>query len=405
MKRALALFSVLAVLGFSAFGIGTFSGKWETSMNFLPSFSLSYTKLTINYTDFGWTFSSISKFDGTGYVYQKFGATGAFGPFTVKGNMWFDPVGLAYMASDLSTTMDFAGLSLGLTARHWSGGYWTCGSPSDYPYGPDDAWYPDKNPCCSDNYQTGLQYILTAKVDPISIKLRFMDCCTGTAFQDLKVNLKGIGLCCGISLNSELYFTKAGFRYVKFSGINIPLCCGVSLDIAVKFETTTKTVSVTPKFAGFGDACFTVYAEPTGDYTMPVINWTGIEIKAWAIKCTLGDCSYIKFVTAADAGWYNSNVESVFTTNVTCDSTTCALNEYEYIELGFCGAGCCGGQYTVGLSVFFGSGANAGLFDITRLAGNMSIPIMANLSANVSFSVYAKCACSPSLSLGWVFTF
>jgi len=35
----------------------------------------------------------------------------------------------------------------------------------------------------------------------------------------------------------------------------------------------------------------------------------------------------------------------------------------------------------------------------------MSIPVMANLSADVSFSVYAKCACPPSLSLGWTFTF
>jgi hypothetical protein len=403
MKRALAVCTVLAVLGFSAFGIGTFSGKWETSMCFLPSFSLSYTKLTINYTDFGWTFSSISKFDGTGYVYQKFGASGAFGPFTVKGNMWFDPVAVKYMASDLSTTMDFAGIALGLTARHWVYPYW---GGTGYTYGPDDAWYPDTNPCPDQTTgDAGLQYILTAKVDPISIKLRFADCCTGTAFQDLLVKVTGIGLCCGISLNSELYFTKAGFNYVKFSGINIPLCCGVSLDIAVKFTVDSKTVSVTPKFAGIGEACFTVYGVPTGDFALPYISWTGIEIKAWAIECKLGDCNYIKFVTAADAGWYNSNVESVFKTNVTCDSTTCALNEYEYINLGFCGAGCCGGKYTVDLSVFFGSGSEAGLFDITRLAGKMSIPVMANLTADVSFSVYAKCACPPSLCMGWTFTF
>jgi len=396
MKRALAVFSVLAVLGFSGFAIGTFSGEWDTNIHVLGTsgLSLDYTKLILNYTDFGWTFTSISKFGSSGYDYQKFGATGAFGPFTVKGNMWFDPVNVAYMASDLSTTMDFAGLSLGLTARHWSGGYWTCGSSSEYPYGPDDAWYPDTNPCCNTNPQTGLQYILTAKVDPISIKLRFADCCTGTAFQDLLVDVTGIGLCCGISLNSELYFTKAGFNYVQFSGINIPLCCGVSLDLAVQFGVDYKAIYVTPKFAGLGEGCFTVYAVPDisgidqyGKAT-GTISWLGIDVKAWAIECKLGDCNYVKFVTALDPGWYNLNVEDVFGTD-----------EFEYAELGFCGAGCCGGKYTVDLSVFFVNTTGTNLFGISRIAADMSIPVMSNFAVNVSFST------PNTLDIGWTFTF
>jgi hypothetical protein len=382
MKRALAVFSVLAVLGFSGFAMGTFSGEWDTNIHVLPSLQLDYTKLILNYTDFGWTFTSISKFDSSGYVYQKFGATGAFGPFTVKGNMWFDPVNVAYMASDLSTTMDFAGLSLGLTARHWVYPYWN----------PDNAWYPDTNPCSQQTGDAGLQYILTAKVDPISIKLRFMDCCTGTAFQDLKVNLKGIGLCCGISLNSELYFTKAGFKYVKFSGINIPLCCGVSLDLAVKFGVDYKAIYVTPKFAGLGEGCFTVYAVPditgtdSSGKATGAISWSGIDVKAWAIECKLGDCNYVKFVTALDPGWYNSNVEEVF-----------EGNEFEYMELGFCGAGCCGGKYTVDLSVYFQQSGS--LFGITRIGANMSIPVMSNFAVNVSFST------PNTLDIGWTFTF
>jgi hypothetical protein len=382
MKRALTVFSVLAVLGFSGFAMGTFSGKWDTNLHVLPGLSLDYTKLILNYTDFGWTFTSISKFDNTGYVYQKFGASGAFGPFTVKSNMWFDPTVPAYEASDLSTTMDFAGLSLGLTARHWVNSYWN----------PDNAWYPDTNPCP----QTGLQYILTAKVDPISIKLRFADCCTGTAFQDLLVDVTGIGLCCGISLNSELYFTKAGFNYVQFSGINIPLCCGVSLDIAVEFGVDYKAIYVTPKFAGLGEGCFTVYAVPeisgTDEYgkATGTISWLGIDVEAWAIECKLGDCNYIKFVTALDPGWYNNNVEAVFD----LDNYP---NEFEYAELGFCGAGCCGGKYTVDLSVYFQPSGS--LFGITRLGANMSIPVMSNFTVKVAFDS------TPTLDVGWVFTF
>jgi len=35
MKRALAVCTVLAVLGFSAFGIGTFSGNWSATVKLL----------------------------------------------------------------------------------------------------------------------------------------------------------------------------------------------------------------------------------------------------------------------------------------------------------------------------------------------------------------------------------
>jgi hypothetical protein len=55
-----------------------------------------------------------------------------------------------------------------------------------------------------------------------------------------------------------------------------------------------KTVETGLKFAGLGDACFTVY----GDAIKTDNAWTGIDIYGWKIKCALGDCNYVEFLTA-----------------------------------------------------------------------------------------------------------
>jgi hypothetical protein len=361
MKRALAVCTVLAVLGFSAFGIGTFSGKWEGKISLLPTpTALTTNKLTLNYTDFGWTFTGVLSLLGSTSDTFDISATGAFGPFSINGTMKFDFTP-AYKGTKLVTSLDFAGLGLSFEAYHGA------------------AYVTDVG--CQTPAQS-LKYVLKGSVDPLSVTLTFRDCCTGTEFYSAKITLKGLGLCCGISLDAELYFTKAdGFKYLSFSGIEIPLCCGVSLTAGVKFETNAKTVTTGFKFAGFGDACFTVYADAITEDSA----WLGIEVYGWKIKCSLGDCNYVEFLTALDPEYFVDNNIVAF-----------QGGEFEYIKLGFCGAGCCGGKYTVDISVFFKS---SGLFGISRIAANMSIPIMSNLTVKVSF------ATPDSLSVGWVFTF
>ena len=367
MKRALAVCTVLAVLGFSAFGIGTFSGKWEATIELLPPASLTQNTLTLNYYDFGMTFTGIlSLLGGTSDTFTA-KVSGAFGPFTIAGQMNFDFDAAKYLDSKLTSSMDFAGLGLGLEVIH---------------YGPDKGSIAG----CGTNTEGQLKYTLTAKVDPITAKIVFLDCCTGTEFDSLKVTLTGLSLCCGISLNSTFSFTKLGFDYVEFTGINIPLCCGVSLTAGVKFKTDAKTVTTGFKFAGFGDACFTVYGGALGYPATNPYQWIGIDIYGWKIRCTLGDCNYVEFLTALQLEKMPKAIRDLFQTG-----------EFEYMKLGFCGAGCCGGKYTVDISVFFKS---SGLFGISRIAANMSIPIMSNFTVTVSFS-----APTADLSVGWVFTF
>lgn len=378
MKRALAVCTVLAVLGFSAFGIGTFSGKWETKINVLPTLGLSYTNLTLNYSDFGWTFTGLFKFLSTGLDSVKITAKGALGPFSLTGNMWFDASPAAPMGSDLTTSLDIAGLSLGFTVRHWDKDY------ASYFFGPSGKpWSPDEEPCQSYEDEAGMMYIISTKIDPISLKVRFVDCSSGIEFYDAVINLSGIGLCCGISLNAELAFSKEDlFQYLKITGIEIPLCCGVSLTAGVTFTTTGKALDTGFKFAGFGDACFTVYADAVTSGT----TWSGIEIYGYKIKCSLGDCNYVEFLTAFDVDAIEGILGNIF-----------EGDEFEYMKLGFCGRSCCGGQYSVALSVYFQESGS--LFGITRIGADMSIPIMDNLTVKVSFTS------APTLAVTWTFTF
>jgi len=361
MKRALAVCTVLAVLGFSAFGIGTFSGKWEATVKLLPSVGLTKNVLTINYTDFGMTFSGIlSLLGGTSDTFTA-KVSGALGPFNINGEMKFDFDAADYLSSKLTTSLDFAGLGLGLVVEHYG--------PAAGPLSP-----------CQTNSEGNLKYTITASVDPISAKIVFVDCCTGTEFDSLLVTLKGLGLCCGISLDVEFSFTKLGFDYLSFSGIEIPLCCGVSLTAGITFTTEGKEPTFGFKFAGIGDACFTIYGDALG--TPP--NWEGIVIHGYKIKCSLGDCNYFETGTAFDA----TGREKLGLT----------APEFEYIKLGFCGAGCCGGKYTVDISIYFVQ--SGPLFGINRLGATMSIPIMSNLTVKVEFSNPPA-----TLSVGWVFTF
>lgn len=367
MKRALAVCTVLAVLGFSAFGIGTFSGKWTVDLGLMPA-GLNSMTLTLNYTDFGFTFTSYSKFTNV-WVEQTIGAKGALGPFSIDAVMAFDPTTTSYKNATLTTSLDFAGLTLGLKVYH-------------------DAKQTVSTQCTD---LPNMQYTLTAKVDPIAATLVFTDCCTGIFFDNMKITLKGIGLCCGISLDAEFAFSKAnGFEYLSLSGIEIPLCCGVSIAPKITFRTGAKEVTTDLKFAGFGDACFTVFADAMGNPEDNPYQWLGIEIYGWKIKCTLGDCNYVEFLTLLKSEFADeAGVE--FPDSI-------ADGAYEYMKLGFCGAGCCGGQYNVTLTIYWG-GPNTYLFGISLLEGTVSIPIMSNFSFTIDFTSY------PTLDVGWVFTF
>ena len=382
MKRALAILAVASMFGFA--GFAQFSGEWDTNIHVLQTPSLDYTKLTINYEWSGWTFTSLSKFTNAGYSEQSFSGEGELGPVSIDGTMAFSPADTAYSYTDVSASSEFAGISFDLGIFH-----------GVYPYAKDyfeDAYYPLEWTDVCQTPQTGsvlILYTVSAKADPVSAQVRFKDCCTGTAFYDASISLSGISLCCGITSDATVTFTKEeGFKSLEFALKDVfPICCGISFDINVTFTTDGKTISIKPKMADIGEACFALYADlesEGGENADLYLN--GLRVDGWKIRCDLAECNYIEIVSFLSPDKApNYGYKGVF-----------EGDEFEYAKLGFCGPGCCGGNYSVDIAVYFGGGT---LFDISRVGADMTIPVMSN------FDVKVKFATPNSLDVGWTFTF
>lgn len=215
-----------------------------------------------------------------------------------------------------------------------------------------------------------MRYTLSTKVGNVEGTLRFEDCCCGGMFKDLALTLKDPSLCCGITYRAEFLFTKAGFQHLKLSLDNLfSPCCGISLGLDVEFSTTFKKVS--PRFSWPGiSGCFTVY----GNAMVSGSAITGIEIYGWKIRCDFSGCGYLEILTALNVG----KIEEIFQADIFQG------DEYEMVKLGFCGPACCGGNWSLTVTAFFGPSGK--LFDITRVWVDTWIPVMPDLTLVANFS-------------------
>lgn len=332
------LVALAVCLGMVA-GVAQIHGEWSCALVWKswPSpfaFSIEGTTLRLEYRTGMWTLDSVSAFsESTGWTDQAFGLTGELGPFALTGKAWFDPAAPAYLAAEGILGITFGGIDVSFSARHWTDGNYLWAD-----------WYDEGSPCPSD-VEAGLQYILEASLAPITFQVRFADCCTGTWFQEVVVELEDLGLCCGSSFDLEFWFTKAGFDHISFFAEDLlPICCGISFDLAVTFGVDYKMVSVEPKLAGWGEGCLEIYGDVDwfqgGD-----VYLDGIRLDGFKVRCELGDCTFAEFVTflsPENAGMYG--YEEVFNPSI---------GEFEYLKFGFCGPGCCGGKYGVEMTVYF----------------------------------------------------
>jgi len=408
MKRALAIVAVLCTVGVLGFSqITGISGDWSFTFRALSTAGARSSVLNLKTTINGWEITSKSTFGDVvdnsdtndysvqfGFVEQAFGLKGAFGPFTIDAGMAFNAGQTRYVCWDcvndtdvataydltppdyksayLSTTLDFAGLAIGFKVEHWA-----------YPYA--CPWKCDT--------QTGsyMLYTFTLGVAPVDLDVTFKDCCTGIQFGDFTLTMKDVGLCCGITYDMKLYFTKAGFEYVDFTIENFfQWCCGISFDLDVKFGVDYKEVTLTPKFAGI-EGCVTVWADVGDDLDLIIYGWK--------VSCSFGDCGLLEIGhwTGIEPPYKDCEYPSWYYPFLYYGD--------EYIKFKFCGAGCCGGQYTVDITAWFNIGGT-GLFDLSSLRGSASIPIMSNLTGKISFAIpLTPGQVSPTLDLGWTFTF
>ncbi|MGD9840952.1 MAG: hypothetical protein AB7U87_04545 [Candidatus Bipolaricaulis sp.] len=386
------------------------SGSWEASLLILPSspgVTLETCVLTLGYgVAAGWQVTSTSTFGTPGLTAQAFGVLGAFGPLSITGGIEFNPqagttvtvtypagctpqtesvilASPAYKLAWFKTELSFLGAGVAFQLNHWAYPYTL--DPTD----PDDVedylW-----PCCPPQTQSYTLLALIVSAPPATLTARFSDCCTGIAFTDVTLTLSDASLCCGITHDIEVYFTKAGFGHLLFT-IDLPICCGISIEASITYTVAQKELSVKPKWNGLGQACFEVYGDVLWDEETMTI--TGLAIYGYKLRCDFSSCSYAEFMTALDV----DEVEEILD-----DEDLFQGDEFEYMKLGFCGPGCCGGMYTLALAVYFQPEGT--LFGFTRIGADLGVPLLANFRLTLSFGVTATGG-PTTLAVGWVLTF
>jgi hypothetical protein len=407
MRILLVSWVLLLIVCTPALAQITIGGMFEAQMDILPDVSLKEASLTLTFGISSWTISSTSTFGATGFTNQEFAIHGELGPFQLNGGMAFNPAdpgpivinfheGCPTQSASVSLAppeykwswfaLDFTMFGFTLTGRleHWA-----------YPYIPKwaDTYYEDYMwPCCEPEQAPSsyMLYLFSAKAPPFFLDLRFSDCCSGITFSDLTLGFDDLSLCCGVAFDLKFYFTKAGFQYVLFEVQNVPfICCGFALDFAVKFTVSGKEVSIKPKWVGVGQVCVQVY----GDVEMEGASIIGIEVYGYKIRCDLAPCNYVEFLTVL-APEVVDEVEEIIG-DVFEDTET------EYAKFGICGKGCCGSEYTVDATVFFGPSGS--LFGFTRVVVDMEVPLLANFSFTSSFTL--PNAGAPEMSMGFIFRF
>ncbi len=221
---------------------------------------------------------------------------------------------------------------------------------------PPDLISTSGSPCCSGEEVTYLTTFLNWRfrytLPPWTVTVDFGDCCTGFAFRQLLVAASALPLCCGLTYDLALSFTKAGLGSLAFTLKGLPLvCCGLTADLSVSFAPDRKSVSFEPRWPRIS-GCLTVY----GDAGWADNAWTGIAIYGWRIYCWIGDV-LLEAGTALDRAKMNSVSPLSFRSG-----------EWEYVGLAYRGSGCCGGDLWFNADFWFGDGAYLFGLRRTRLA-------------------------------------
>lgn len=398
MKKWLAC--ILLPLMVSVAGLSSsLSGEWSTSVGILPDTSLEATSLSLSYGLGTWSVGGRAELMGTdGYVWQAFELKGALGFVEIEWEVLFGPVAPAFLYTWGSASMDLLGLNMtlysalvgpdapGFLSGGPSGGsvfvvkadvggidvVSTTGFGARLMDVEDDQYF-------TINYTGEQTYRWMFLVDPFPGGLQF-------TYQELA--LSGMELCCDITFDVRFAFSKEGFDFLKLSMSELfSLWDMFVFDVDVKYTIASKSVSVGSRFLGFDlVACVEVY----GDLT--VSPWE-LDLYGFRIRCELGQCGYIEFLTALDVlGLQQAlpDLREVFQDD-----------EFEYIKLGFCGPACCGEEYSVDLAVYFDG--EGGLFGISRFGAALDVPVLESLRLTASMDV--PVVGDASLSFGWVFSF
>jgi hypothetical protein len=346
MKKALVL-SLAVVLGLGVASFAqTLSGSWDTTIGINPGsppttpVSLTIdSELIVTYAVSGWTFTSDTVLDETGWKAQSFEVGGALGAFTIGSTLVFDPATVLFKSWAVTGGLSLAGVSFDGTFTLHPG-------------------------------HTLLEIVGAGSAGTVDVEV---DVTLGDGegcnfdFGGIDI-IVGFPFCCA-DIVSTISFDCLGFNYVDFvvEGIAIPTLPWVTLDALLTFTVAEKTLVLTPNFDFGAVACFDLYVTQlaAGNLTISDITISGI-----GLSCEIGGVSFtgISFWgTGSKPGLLHDTPY------------------WEAYQIATTDDGCCG-PFNFDVTVYFLQGG-AQLFDVSKIVANMEIQIATQFTFSTGIAI------------------
>jgi hypothetical protein len=352
MKKALVL-SLAFVLGLGVASFAqTLSGSWDTTIGITPSpVALTIdSELIVTYSVSGWSFTSDTVIDETGWQAQSFTADGALGAFTIGSTLVFDPALVAFESWEVTGGLSLAGVSFEAT------------------FGLEDS-------------DTLLEIVGSGSAGLVDVTV---DITFGTPGDDIcDFNFAGVDIevsfpfCCA-DVVATVSFDCAGFVDATFAvgDIAIPNLPWVTLDALLTFTVDEKTLVVSPSFDFGAIACFNLYlgeihtdAQGGGDGN--VVGLLGdIQINGIGLVCEIGGVDFTG-ISYWGAG--------------TKPGLLKGTPYWEAYQIKTTDDGCCG-PFAFDITVYFLQGGLQ-LFDVAKLAANMSIQVATQFTFSTGIEI------------------
>jgi hypothetical protein len=334
MKKALVL-SLAAVLGlgFASFA-QTLSGSWDTSIIIdpaVPTVTIE-SELVVTYAVSGWSFTSTTAVDGTGWTDQAFEVVGALGAFSIGSSLVFDPVLVAFDSWEVTTGLSLAGVAI------------------------DGTFTLEPGVTTLVLEANGTAGSVNVGVD---LTLGGVDC--SFDFSEVVITVD-FPFCCA-EISSEIAFNcEEGFDYVSFAvdGIALPGISWVTLDALLTFTVDLKTLTLTPAFDFGATACFDIYlSTPTEIFGNVTVDGIGLE-------CEIGGVSFTGI-----SYWGAGTKPGILN----------GTGYWEAYQIATTDDGCCG-PFNFEITIFFDHGGE--LFDVAELDAAFDIQISTQFTFGMS---------------------
>ncbi len=404
---------IMTLVGLTLLGGGPLSGSWASEFTFRPNgdffqFIRSLeSMLVVDYTLTGFTATSTSQFQLLGFIWQEFEATGTLGAFRYQTNALFGPsTEKKYIYAQFIGSVSIAGLDFGLYFAQLSDAVLGGGADgfairlAGSIGAVDVVSITELGAKIKDDDFDGITIVHAASglersylTDPVVF---------GQGFTGQKVTVSSLSFGCVNDITTTLYVTCAGFDFLKFEleGIDVGLSW-LTFDLDLTFQTTVKTVGLTPALV-LGEAlCIDVYAEvltnaPVGTNTTNTIfdaynSITGIGIYGLGFSYSWNGVT-VKELTVLNTGRYaittpeyGSVIEEIVEAIEGGHDYYAAY--WELLSIEVVRDGCCGGTNRFLANTYFNRNETA-LFGwgMTCIEGEVAINSTITLSTQLEVS-------------------